>query len=227
MESIFTKTLQDDEEIKDTIFQIVKESKFLLACSPIGCLQISRKQFLDISRKTLRDYNAGKHGGIKWVTSINDNNDVNLVNFASKNGMKIRHTSDRPSINFVISDKYFASTTEKMIHGEMVSNLIFSNDPMYLEHFTAIFNNTWENSMLLKYRIKEIKDFNLFKARVIVDPQTAYRLINELYTYVKKEILMILPSVNGLLRLINSGNLEKLNELGSKGISVDLDNTRP
>ncbi|CAN5890057.1 hypothetical protein BH23THE1_BH23THE1_22480 [soil metagenome] len=151
IEPILTKTLQDDEEIKDTIFQIIKESKFLLACSPIGGIQISHKQFRDISRKILRDYNAGKHGGIKWVTSIEDKNDVNLVNFFSKNGMKIRHTSDRPSINFVISDKYFVSTTEKMIHGEMVSNLLFSNDLMYLEHFTTIFNNTWKNSMLLKY----------------------------------------------------------------------------
>ncbi len=222
VEPIFTKTLQDDEEIKDTIFQIIKESKFLLACSPIGGIQISHKRFLDISRKILRSYNAGKHDGIKWVTSINDKNDVNLVNFFSKNGMKIRHTSDRPSINFVISDKYFASTTEKMIHGEMVSNLIFSNDPMYLEHFTTIFNNTWKNSILLRYRIKEIKDSNLFKARVIVNPQTACRLINELYTSAKKEILIILSSVTGLLRLINSGNLEKLNELGSIGISVKI-----
>ncbi|CAN5890096.1 hypothetical protein BH23THE1_BH23THE1_22490 [soil metagenome] len=72
------------------------------------------------------------------------------------------------------------------------------------------------------YRIKEIKDSNLFKARVIVNPQTACRLINELYTFAKKEILIILPSVNGLLRLINSGNLEKLTEVGSKGISVKI-----
>ncbi len=33
---------------------------------------------------------------------------------------------------------------------------------------------------------------------------------------------MILPSVNGLLRLINSGSLEKLNELGSKDLSIKI-----
>lgn len=34
--------------------------------------------------------------------------------------------------------------------------------------------------------------------------------------------MIILPSINGLFRLINSGNLEKLNESGSKGISVKI-----
>lgn len=219
---IFTKILRDKQEIRETIFQITKESKFLLICSPIGGMQISYEHFLDINRKILRAYKVGKHDGIKWVTSINDTYDVNLVTLFSKCGMKIRHTSDRPSINFVISDKYFASTTEKMIGGDMISNLLFSNDPVYLEHFSIIFNNSWKNSMLLKYRIKEIKDANLFKARVIANPQTSFRLTNQLYTSAKKEILIILPSINGLLRLINSGSLEKLNELGSKGLSIKI-----
>ncbi len=222
IEPIFTKTLQDDEEIKDTIFKIIKESKFLLVCSPIGGIQISHTQFLDINRKILRAYNAGKHDGIKWVTSINDMKDVNIVNLFSKYGMRIRHTLDRPSIHFVVSDKFFASTTEKMIDGQMISNLLFSNDPLYLEHFSTIFNNTWKNSMLLKYRLKEIKDTNLFKSRVILNPQTSFKLTNQLYASAKKEILILLPSVNGLLRLINSGNLEKLNEIGSKGLSVKI-----
>ena len=222
VEPIFTKTLHDNEEIYETIFKIIKESKFLHVCSPIGGIQIGHKHFLAISRKILLDYKTGKHDGIKWITSINDKNDVNLVNLFSRYGMKVRHTSDRPSINFVISDKYFASTTEKMIDGEMISNLLFSNDPLYLEHFSTNFVNTWKNSMLLKYRIKEIKDANLFKAQVIVNLQTSFRLTNQLYTSAKKEILIILPSVNGLLRLINSGNLEKLNELGSKGLSIKI-----
>jgi signal transduction histidine kinase len=222
IEPIFTKTLQGKEEIYDTIFKIIKESKFLLVCSPVGGLQISQKHFLDINRQILRAYNAGQHDGIKWVTSINDKKDLKLVNLFSKYGMKIRHVSDIPPINFIISDKYFASTTEKMINGEMISNLLFSNDPVYVEHFSAIFANSWKSSILLKYRMKEIRDANLFKARVVANPQKSFRLTNQLYTSAKKEILIILPSINGLLRLNNSGSLENLNELGSKGISVKI-----
>lgn len=70
----------------------------------------------------------------------------------------------------------------------MISNILFSNDPVYLEHFSNIFTNAWKNCILLKYRIKEIKDANLFKARVIVNPQTSFRLTNQLYTSAKKEI---------------------------------------
>ncbi|ALI37038.1 Alkaline phosphatase synthesis sensor protein PhoR [Candidatus Nitrosocosmicus oleophilus] len=221
-EPIFTKILQDDKEIRDTIFRIIRKSKFLLLCTSIGGIQISHEHFLDINIKILRAYNAGKHDGIKWVTSINDKSDVDLVNLFSKYGMKIKHTLDRPSINFVISDKYFASTTEKMINGEMISNLLFSNDPVYLEHFSTIFNNTWKNSMNLRDRTKEIKDANLFKTQVISDPQISFKMTNQFYASAKKEILIILTSVNSLLQLINSGSLEKLNELGSRGLSVKV-----
>ena len=84
LEPIFTKTLLDNKEINDTIFQIIKESKFLLICSSIGGLQITHKHFLDINRKILRAYKAGKRDGIKWVMSINDKNDIDLIDSFSK-----------------------------------------------------------------------------------------------------------------------------------------------
>ena len=112
IKTIFIKTLQDNGEINDTIFQIIKESKFLLVCSPIGGIQIFHKYFLDITRKILRAYKAGKHDGIKWVTSINDKNDGNLINLFSKYGMKIRHTSDRPLLQHFLSSHFESHTLE-------------------------------------------------------------------------------------------------------------------
>ncbi len=102
----------------------------------------------------------------RWITSINDKNDINIAKLFMKDGVKIKHTSDRPPINFVISDKYFASTTEKMIGGEIFSNLIVSNDPLYLEHFSTIFDNMWEQSVEAKDRIKELTDAIFLKQKL-------------------------------------------------------------
>ncbi|TVP39998.1 sensor histidine kinase [Candidatus Nitrosocosmicus arcticus] len=222
IEPIKTEVLESAEEIADKIYKIIKESNYLRTCSTIGGMQLSRRYYLDINRKILRDHQQGKHSGIKWITSINDKNDINIVKLFTKDGIKIKHTSDRPSINFVISDKCFASTTEKMIGGEMFSNLIISNDPLYLEHFSTIFDNIWEQSVEAKDRIKELMDTDLFKAKIISNPDDSIRLINKLYSSAQKEILIILPSVNGLLRIINSGGLEKLNELASRGVTVKI-----
>ncbi len=85
----------------------------------------------------------------------------------------------------------------------MFSNLIVSNDPLYFEHFSKIFDNIWEQSVEAKDRIKELMNADLFKAKIISNPDDSLRLINKLYSSAQKEILIILPSVNGLLRIIN------------------------
>ena len=221
-EPIKTEVLESPEEITDKIRKIIKESKYLRTCSTIGGMQLSHKYYLDINKNILRDYQQGKHSGLRWITSINDKNDINIAKLFMKDGIKIKHTSDRPPINFVISDKCFASTTEKMIGGEMFSNLIISNDPLYLEYFSTIFDNMWEQSVEVKDRIKELTDADLFKAKIISNPDDSLRLINKLYSSAQKEILIILPSVNGLLRMFNSGGLEKLNALASKGVTVKI-----
>lgn len=222
IEPIKTEVLESPEEIADRIHKIIKESNYLHTCSTIGGMQFSYKYHLDINKNILRDHQQGKHGGLRWITSINDKNDIHIAKLFMKDGIKIRHTSDRPSINFVISDKCFASTTEKMIGGEMFSNLIVSNDPLYLEYFSTIFDNIWEQSVEAKDRIKELTNADLFKAKIISNPDDSLRLINKLYSSTQKEILIILPSVNGLLRMFNSGGLEKLNALASKGVTVKI-----
>ena len=164
-EPIKTEVLESPEEITDKIRKIIKESKYLRTCSTIGGMQLSHKYHLDINKNILRDYQQGKHSGLRWITSINDKNDINIAKLFMKDGIKIKHTSDRPPINFVISDKCFASTTEKMICGEMFSNLIVSNDPLYLEYFSTLFDNIWEQSVEAKDRINELTDTDLFNQK--------------------------------------------------------------
>ena len=61
IEPIKTEVLESAEEIADKIYKIIEESKYLRTCSTIGGMQLSRKYYLDINRKILRDHQQGKH----------------------------------------------------------------------------------------------------------------------------------------------------------------------
>ena len=217
-----TEVLENKDEISKKLLQIIKEAKYLHIYSTINGMHFSYNHYMDINKKITNEHRRGRRGGISWITSIIDKNDIGLVKLFMKSKMKIKHIADIPSINFVISDKYFASTTEKIVGRNMISNLLISNDPMYLEHFSTIFDNIWDQSVEAKDRISELENTNLFKAKILSSPGQSLKLINQLYNSAQNEILILLPSSNALLRTINSGHLERLNELGLKGVTIKI-----
>ena len=94
--------------------------------------------------------------------------------------------------------------------------------PCTLEHFSTVFDGIWEQSVEAKTRIKELRNEDFFKVRIISNPDESLKLINNSYSSAQKEILIIIPSVNGLLRIIYSGGMERLNTLASKGVTVKI-----
>lgn len=71
-------------------------------------------------------------------------------------------------------------------------------------------------------KCKELIDLEFFKARIILKPENPLRLIKKYCSQARKYILIILPSFRGLFRMRKSKNLEKLNELASKGILAKI-----
>lgn len=223
IEPIKTQVLENAQEAASNIYKVIMESKYLSVCCTADYMQLISKYYLDINKKMLEKHHEGKSKAIRWITSINDNKDIDVVNAFTRDPLKIRHTSERLPINFVVSDKYIASTTENMIGGNnFFSHLLLSNDPLYVEHFYHIFNKIWKQSVVAEDRIKELTDSEFFKARIISNPQKSLRLIKKYYSLAQKDILIILPSFNGLIRMERSKNLEKLNELASDGILVKI-----
>ena len=220
MEPIKTEVLETSQDIAKKLHQITAESNYLNICSTVKGMALGREHYLDIDEKTNKQF---EKGSVKWVTSINDTKDIELVSLFLTEGLEVRHISHIPSINFVISDKYFASTTEKVSAGEdLISNFLVSNDPVYIEHFSTIFDNTWKHSIDAGDRIKELQQSEYFKAKIVADPIESLDLLNQMYSFAKKEILILLPSINSLIQLKNSKDLEKFNLLGSKGIIVKI-----
>jgi len=73
-------------------------------------------------------------------------------------GIEIRHVKNLPPMSFGVSDKETAATIEKMQGGKKLESLLISNDPLYVTHFTSIFEEPWKGGIDAPDRIRSIED---------------------------------------------------------------------
>jgi hypothetical protein len=123
---IKTKVLDNPEEIAKKLRQITLESDYLNIYSTPTGMALGRDQYESINENINKKF---PDSFVKWITSINDRKDIEIIEHFLKEGIKIKHNPNISSMNFVISDKYFASTTEKVNGAQMISNFLISNTP--------------------------------------------------------------------------------------------------
>ena len=102
--------------------------------------------FFEIKEKLLAKQRKGEHKGIRYVSNIGKDN-VNLVKVFLKAGIQIRHIKNPPAMSFGVSDKEIAVTIEKMEGGRKVQSLLISNEPLYVSHFSSVFEILWKNGI--------------------------------------------------------------------------------
>jgi hypothetical protein len=141
---IKTEVLDNPEEIAKKLRQITLESSYLNIYSSTTEMALGRDQY------------ESTNENIK-ITSINDRKDIEIIELFLKEGIQIKHNPNISSMNFVISDSYFASATEKVNGAQMISNFLVSNDPVYIEHFFTVFENAWKFSVGANERVAELQ----------------------------------------------------------------------
>jgi len=219
-----TEIIEDDEEISKRIIQIINKSEYLCICSVIGGdLQFSYINFFYIIGEILEKQQNGNHKGIRWITSINNNNDVELVKTFLKNGIQIRHVYNKPFVSFLLSNILFASTIEKKDErGRIITSLLSSNDPLYLDHYNAIFEEQWKSGIDAEDRINDIEKGRNINIKIIPSSKESLKLLYDLYDSAQDEVLILLPSLNGFYRAEKSSGFKTLNELGFKGLKIKV-----
>ena len=60
--------------------------------------------------------------------------------------------------SFALSDKSFLFTIENIEEGKTITNVLSSNDKLYLDHYDDIFENVWKKGIDIQDRIKEIEE---------------------------------------------------------------------
>src|SRR5918994_2825002 len=188
------KVLRNIDEIVNKGREILHNSVEFLGCMSYGGLRLIYNNYFDACERVMDKYNKNEHEGIKLVTSITKDS-VELVKSFLEIGIEIRHVKNLPPINFATSDKEMIATIQRSETGEMIQNLLVSNESAYLDHFVSIFEELWKGGIDALDRIEAINEgVDTEGIEIIQNPieiqNTVYRLMGS----ATKEILIIFPN---------------------------------
>jgi hypothetical protein len=150
-----TIMIQPDEIVKRIVL-LTETSNRLSICMTSGGLRFSYKYFFETKKKLTDKQKRGEHQGIRYLSYI-DNDNIQIVKTFLDAGFQVRHVKNLPPLSFGISDKEAALTIEKMEGGKNIQTFLVSNDPQYVQHFTSIFEELWENGIDARIRIEDIE----------------------------------------------------------------------
>ena len=202
---IRTRLLQNRDDIIKEIQQLNNSADKLSICSAFGGMQMSYNFFFDSFKRILdrsRDVrkNEGEEAGLRWLINI-DKYNLSLSKIFLESGIQVRHIKNMPPMNFGVSDKEVALTIEKMEGGNISQNFLFSNEPLYVDHFNSLFEELWKNGIDADGRIKDIEQgVDLADIEVILGSSKAQdKYLNTLRSALE-EILLIFPTTNAIIR---------------------------
>ena len=218
-----TRLIDNSEEIVKEISRLIANSNELATCLTSGGMQYSHKYFFDIKKKLLDKQKKGGHKGLRCVTNIDNEKVIEIAKIYLDYGIEVKHVKNLPPMSFGISDKEIAVTIEKMEGGRVVQSLLISNEPLYLKHFSAIFEELWKNGTDVADRIREL-DQGIEPARIeiIETPTKAVELARNLVKAAKYEVLRLYPSLNAFRRQVHIGAMNLFREVVQNGVKVRI-----
>jgi len=207
-----TRIIENPDEVIREIGRLTASSNRLDTCLTSGGLKYSHNYFFDLKKKLLDKQRRGEHKGIRYITNI-DNGNLHICKLYLKHGIQIRHMKNLPPMSFGVSDKEIAVTIEKMEGGRRVQSLLISNEPLYVRHFTSLFEEIWRNGIDGQYRIKQVEEEGVESdIEVIQNPDRTEELYWGIMKSAEKEILLILPTANAVIRQEKMGIIKYLAE---------------
>jgi signal transduction histidine kinase len=208
------KVLQNVDEILKKGKDILENSIEFLACSKFDGMRLVYNNYFDTYEKVmLNKYRKGEHEGIRWVTSITDKDNADLVRIFLNIGIQIRHIKNMPPIDFAVSDKEMMATIEKMEGGEIAQSLLVSNEAAYIGHFASIFEELWKNGIDASDRIRDIEEgIDQANIEIISNPNEGIKRAWSIIKSAKEEVLIMFSSTRAVRRQIEMGGLQLLKE---------------
>jgi hypothetical protein len=205
IEHVETVALKNISEIAKRIEKNIESSNEIKIASHPGGLELIYDNFFGSYKKVLDRHRRSQHKGIRFITTINKDNQ-GLATLLLNEGVQIRHTKNLTPLSFCISNKEFLATVEKMEGGKMISSLLVSNEPIYIDHYNSLFEQLWDNSIDATDRINDIKEgVDLADIEVIPRSARSRLLYLELVKNAKEEVLFNFPTSNAFFRQTKMG----------------------
>lgn len=205
-----TRIIENPDEIIKEIGRITASSNKLDTCLTSGGLQYSHDYFFEIKKKLLERQRRGQHQGIRYITNIDAGN-LQISKLYLESGIQIRHIKNLPPMSFGVSDKEIAVTIEKMEQGKRVQSLLLSNEPLYVKHFTSLFEEIWRNGIDATIQIRHIEEgHELANVDILPNPEESIRKAWTLVGSAKEEVLLMFATSSAFRRQAKMGGLQIL-----------------
>src|SRR5919109_1895604 len=174
------------------------------SAAPSIAMTIFRDAYEDMKSRRIK---------IRWVTDITKDNLTHckdLMQYA-----EVRHISSLNG-NFGGSEReYIAAATIK--EGQPLPKLIYSNSKEMVEQQQYLFETLWDKAVPAEHRIREIEQgVEPQRIAVIYDAGQALELYQSLIMSAEKEIKIVFPTTNALIRQDKAGILFLLREAAAK-----------
>jgi two-component system sensor histidine kinase VicK len=174
------------------------------SAAPSIAMTIFRDAYEDMKSRKIK---------IRWVTDTTKDNLAHckdLMQYA-----EVRHITSLNG-NFGVSEtEYIAAATIK--GGQPIPKLIYSNSKEMVEQQQYIFQTLWEKAVPAEQRIKEIEqEIEPQRIDVIYDAEQALELYQLLIMSAEKEVKIVFPTTNALVRQDKAGILFLLQEAAKK-----------
>ncbi|HJU78546.1 MAG TPA: ATP-binding protein [Nitrososphaeraceae archaeon] len=211
-----TKILDNRDEIIKHMTHLSEVSSGLSIVSNQGGMQLTYNIFLEQCKNLLDKQRRGEGEGIRWIMRI-EKDSVKLVKKFLKLGVNIRHVKNLAPINFAVSKNGLVATIEEMKGGDMIQNLLTSNEKSYIQHFTSMFEQLWKEGVDARYRIKDIEEkVGIAEIEIIRNPVDSITRGWNMVRSARKEIDVLFSSSNALKRQITMGALSLLKNASEK-----------
>ena len=211
-----TIILDNRDEIIKHMTHLSEVSSGLSIVSNQGGMQLTYNIFLEQCKNVLDKQRRGEGEGIRWIMRI-EKDSVKLVKKFLKLGVNIRHVKNLAPINFAVSKNGLVATIEEMKGGDMIQNLLTSNEKSYIKHFTSMFEQLWKEGVDARYRIKDIEEkVGIAEIEIIHNPVDSIARGWNMVRSARKEIDVLFSSSNALKRQITMGALSLLKNASEK-----------
>jgi signal transduction histidine kinase len=218
-----TRIIRDEEEIfRETKRMLEDTSRRYSIISPSSELVFAQDNLLPQIVTIHEKRSSGQHEGLRWITRI-DGTNIAAAKKLMELGTIIRHVAQNPIENFGVSEKEvgvtfsIADANQKRISG------LFSNDPLYVEHYTTMFNELWQSGVDASLRIREMEEgLTEPTMRILRNHLQTQQQYLDLINQAKKEVMLILPSTNSYMRESKIGVIDALQRCASRGVKVSI-----
>ena len=213
---ISTKVIDNWNEIYENINGLAENSDEVLICSDISMLKLAYRSLFIVYQKMMDRYDKKHHEGIRWIVSVNGKEDVELLRLFMDMGIKIRSIKNLPIVNYLVTDKIFLSNIEsnhESDHDKLITSMLVSNDPSYIGHYKAIFEDLWKNGIDVGDLINDIDlGYDPERIDIISKSNNVHDLYQTILQSSKKEIMIIFPSTGAFIRQHKVGLISSIFE---------------